>query len=196
MRGPGGGAMRETAYAAGRLRGQYCARRAMTTTDLPTLPGPARPRRLRRALLWGALVALLLVAQTLLVALTIKFESSRAQDEADGVAAEAAAEVRHDLFGMVQTLQALGWNDADDSARGIFGSERHVLERFGRNFAAVVDIEVAGRVAHQQFSGGEAGIGVFGGLACHRDGAFDGLLQRLDREVRTRHAGRALGPGR
>ncbi|MDP2005929.1 MAG: ATP-binding protein [Rubrivivax sp.] len=91
----------------------------MTTTDLPSLPGPARPRRLRRALLWGALVALLLVAQTLLVALTINFESSRAQDEADGVAAEAAAEVRRDLFGMVQTLQALGWNEADDNARRV-----------------------------------------------------------------------------
>ena len=39
----------------------------MSTTDLPPLPEPARPRRLRRALLWGALVALLGVAQTLLV---------------------------------------------------------------------------------------------------------------------------------
>ena len=44
------------------------------------------PRRPRRALLWGALVGLLLVAQTLLVALTLNYESSRAQDEADAAA--------------------------------------------------------------------------------------------------------------
>jgi len=93
------------------------ARRTMTTTDLPTLPEPARPRRLRRALLWGALVALLGVAQTLLVALTINFEATRAQDEADRVAAEAAAEVRRDLFGMVQTLQALSWTDNPEAER-------------------------------------------------------------------------------
>ncbi len=91
----------------------------MISTPPPTLPGPTRPSRLRRALLWGALVALLGVAQTLLVALTISFESSRAQDDADGVAAEAAAEIRRDLFGMVQTLQALGWNDNDEIARRV-----------------------------------------------------------------------------
>ena len=89
----------------------------MSTTDLPPLPEPARPRRLRRALLWGALVALLGVAQTLLVALTINFEATRAQDEADGVAAEAAAEVRRDLLGMVQTLQALSWTDEPEAGR-------------------------------------------------------------------------------
>ncbi|MDO9072587.1 MAG: ATP-binding protein [Rubrivivax sp.] len=89
----------------------------MTTTDLPPLPGPARPSRLRRALLWGALVALLGVAQTLLVALTINFEATRAQDEADGVAAEAAAEVRRELLGTVQTLQALGWTDGPEEQR-------------------------------------------------------------------------------
>ena len=70
-----------------------------------------RPRRMRRALLWGALVALLLVAQTLLVALTINYEATRAQDEADTIAAEAVAQIRHDLLGMVQALQALGWAD-------------------------------------------------------------------------------------
>jgi two-component system sensor histidine kinase DctS len=89
----------------------------MTTTDLPPLPGPARPRRLRRALLWGALVALLGVAQTLLVALTINFEASRAQDEADSVATEVAAEVRRDLYGMVQTLQALSWTEGSEAER-------------------------------------------------------------------------------
>ena len=95
----------------------------MTTTDLPTLPGPARQSRLRRALLWGALVALLGVAQTLLVALTLKYESTRAQDEADSVAAEAAAEVRRDLLGMVQTLQALSWTDSPEAGRSTATTE-------------------------------------------------------------------------
>lgn len=89
----------------------------MTRTDLPPLPGPARPRRLRRALLWGALVALLGVAQSLLVALTLNYEATRAQDEADGVAAEVAAEMRRDLLGMVQTLQALSWTDGNGDSR-------------------------------------------------------------------------------
>ena len=78
----------------------------MDTAQPETLP---RPRRLRRALLWGALVALLLVAQTLLVALTINYEATLSQDEADTVAAEAVAQIRHDLLGLVQTVQALGW---------------------------------------------------------------------------------------
>jgi two-component system, LuxR family, sensor histidine kinase DctS len=71
-----------------------------------------RSGRLRRALLWGALVALLLVAQTLLVSLTISYESVRAQDDVEAVAAEAAADVRHGLLGMVQSLQALAWSEA------------------------------------------------------------------------------------
>ncbi|MBA4177166.1 MAG: PAS domain-containing sensor histidine kinase [Leptothrix sp. (in: Bacteria)] len=89
----------------------------MTPTPTTTFPGPVRPRRWRRALLWGALVALLGVAQTLLVALTLSFESSRAQDEADSVAAEVAAEVRRDLVGVVQSLQALGWDEAEGAPR-------------------------------------------------------------------------------
>ncbi|KPF51313.1 histidine kinase [beta proteobacterium AAP121] len=74
-------------------------------TPLPA----AAPRRLRRALLWGALVALLVVAQTLLVALTLSYEESRAQEEADAAAAEAASEVRRNLLAVVQNLQALAW---------------------------------------------------------------------------------------
>lgn len=72
-------------------------------------PMPARPHRLRRAGLWGALVALLLVAQTLLVALTLNYEESLAQEDADNVATEAAAEVRREMLGLLQTLQALAW---------------------------------------------------------------------------------------
>jgi two-component system sensor histidine kinase DctS len=69
----------------------------------------AKPRRWRRALLWGALLALLGVAQTLLVALTISYESVRTQEEVDAVATEAAADIRHELLGAIQTLQALAW---------------------------------------------------------------------------------------
>jgi len=89
----------------------------MPTSAAPALPGPPRPRRLRRALLWGALVALLLVAQSLLVALTVNYEASQAQDEADNVAAEAAAQVRRDLLDMIQDLQALGWADTPQALR-------------------------------------------------------------------------------
>jgi len=72
---------------------------------LPVLP--ARASRLRRALLWGALLALLGVAQTLLVTLTISYESVRAQEEVDAVANEATADMRREMLGLTQTLQAL-----------------------------------------------------------------------------------------
>ncbi|MBX3635671.1 MAG: PAS domain S-box protein [Rubrivivax sp.] len=72
---------------------------------------PDRPRRRRRALLWGALLALLGVAQTLLVVLTVSYESTRAQDEADSAAAEVAADVRRELLRAMQQLQALAWAD-------------------------------------------------------------------------------------
>ncbi len=91
------------------------------------LPGGApRPRRLRRALLWGALVALLLVAQSLLVALTVSYESSRAQDDTDAIAAESAADVRHELLAAMQGLQALGLSgpEARDEAATLLRSRR------------------------------------------------------------------------
>ena len=88
------------------------------------LQGAARPRRLRRALLWGALVALLLVAQSLLVALTVSYESSRAQDETDAVAAESAADVRHELLAVMQALQALGLSNSRDEAMALLRGRR------------------------------------------------------------------------
>jgi len=79
-------------------------------------PDPlARPRRLRRALLWAALVALLLVAQTLLVALSIQYETSREQDDAERAATEAASELKRELGRQtlaVQTLAFVGQPDA------------------------------------------------------------------------------------
>jgi two-component system sensor histidine kinase DctS len=81
----------------------------MNAADFNPPVRPRRPRPPRRALLWAALVALLLVAQTLLVALTIRYESARAQDEAESVATQAAAEVRRELLREMQALQALAF---------------------------------------------------------------------------------------
>ncbi len=72
--------------------------------------GP-RLKRWRRALLWTALVALLLVAQSLLVWLTLNYESNRAQEQVDAVAATAGVDLRQALRRDQQNLQALLWND-------------------------------------------------------------------------------------
>ncbi len=88
----------------------------MSRPDITNLPRPGRSSRVQRALLWGTLVALLLVALTLLVSLTIGYESVRAQDNVEAVATEAAADVRHELLGMVQSLQALAWAEAPQPA--------------------------------------------------------------------------------
>jgi two-component system, LuxR family, sensor histidine kinase DctS len=72
---------------------------------------PPRARRGVRWLLWGALVALLLIAQSLLVALTLSYEEARAQDRADAVAAAAAGEMRRLVQRSLQAARALTWND-------------------------------------------------------------------------------------
>ena len=74
-------------------------------------PDATRPRRGVRWLLWGALVALLLVAQSLLVGLTLSYEESRAQDRADAVAGAAAGELRRLVQRSLQSAQSLTWND-------------------------------------------------------------------------------------
>jgi two-component system sensor histidine kinase DctS len=71
----------------------------------------ARPRRWRRALLWGALVSLLLVAQSLLVWLTLDYENNRAQEQVDAAAAAAIGDLRQALGVDLQGLQALTWNN-------------------------------------------------------------------------------------
>ena len=71
----------------------------------------AVPRKGRRLALWVALVALLLVAQSLLVWLTINYETNRAQEQVELVAASAAGDVRQALARHQQSLQALLWND-------------------------------------------------------------------------------------
>ena len=77
---------------------------------------PPRPRLLRRALLWGVLVVLLLVAQTLLVALTINYEAGREQDNTERAATEAAAEFRREMLHQMQLLQALAFTEAPGDA--------------------------------------------------------------------------------
>ena len=77
----------------------------------PATPAPrlAQRGRARRVLLWTALMALLVVAQTLLVALSLNYESGRAQDEAERVATLAAAEIKRELQRQARELQALGF---------------------------------------------------------------------------------------
>ena len=78
-------------------------------------PAPAKqPRRgARRTALWTLLVLLLIVAQSLLVALTVSYEASRSQDEIDNIGAEAAVQMRRDLLQDMQLLQALSWPGPD-----------------------------------------------------------------------------------
>ena len=64
----------------------------MSTFSPAEQPAPASQsllRRWRRALLWGALLLLLGVAQSLLVALTVRVEVTRAQDATEAVATDA-----------------------------------------------------------------------------------------------------------
>lgn len=76
-------------------------------------PVPPRWRRHRRALLWGVLLLLLVVAQSLLVGLTLNYEAARAQEETEAVAVEVAAEVRRQLVVTQQRLQSLAADAAD-----------------------------------------------------------------------------------
>ncbi|MET0518745.1 MAG: ATP-binding protein [Burkholderiaceae bacterium] len=70
-----------------------------------------RPWRWRRALLWGALVALLIVAQSLLVALTLSYEAARAQEQVDQIATEVAARAKQIAGRDLQGMQGLLWEE-------------------------------------------------------------------------------------
>ncbi len=103
----------------------------MTTTSPQKLH--SQPQRWRRAVLWGLLTALLLVAQSLLVALTINYEVGREQDGADRAAAETAQEFRREMLAQVQALQALAFEEPAGAAwreqAGVLLLRRSGLER-------------------------------------------------------------------
>ena len=65
----------------------------------------------RRLLLWGALVVLMGVAQSMLVWLTMGYEISRLQEEADMAGLAVSSELRQTMGQHLQSLQSLLWND-------------------------------------------------------------------------------------
>ena len=93
---------------------------------------PVAPPRRRRVLLWSALIGLLVVAQSLLVWLTVAYESNRAQEEVEAAAASVVADVRQAMTRDLQSLQALMWAEQTPaqwqaSARDLLRSRRELL---------------------------------------------------------------------
>ncbi|WP_119289401.1 ATP-binding protein [Azohydromonas sediminis] len=108
---------------------------------------PERRRVARRALPWALLVVLLVVAQSLLVVLTLRHEETRAQDEAEAVAAEASTALRGELLRTLQSLQSLLWNDPSPAAWRFDAAEmlrarRDVLRLERRDAAMAVTAEI------------------------------------------------------
>ena len=117
-------------------------------SPMPHPPEPARPRRLRRAVLWGTLVALLLVAQSLLVWLTLDFENNRAQEAVEATAAAIVVDIKQALRRDQQNLQALVWNDPSTDtwrrdAAALLRNRREVLriERRDGDMAITADVD-------------------------------------------------------
>lgn len=94
---------------------------------------PARPRAWRRALPWVVLVALLGIAQTLLIVLSLEAESTRLQEESDRTAVAVAADLRLRFGRHQQALQGLSWAEspaadaASAAARGLLRERRDML---------------------------------------------------------------------
>jgi two-component system sensor histidine kinase DctS len=115
---------------------------------MQALPEAAtKPRRWRRALLWGALVTLLLVAQTLLVWLSLDYESNRAQEQVDATAAGAASDLRQAVVRDEQILQALMWNrpspeDWRNQAAELLRSKRELRRVERRNVNMKLEMSV------------------------------------------------------
>jgi len=80
-------------------------------------------------LLWVALVALLLVAQSLLVALTLRYEEARAQERTDDAAAAALGEIRRRTQQVLQDLLALQPLQVVGAAARPWQAEAEVLMR-------------------------------------------------------------------
>jgi two-component system sensor histidine kinase DctS len=112
-----------------------------STAALSSDPGPSpRPRRV---LLWVALVALLMVAQSMLVWLTFAYENNRAQEEVDAVAAGVAADLRRAVARDVQSLQALFWSNPgvdpwQSDARQLLRSHREILRIERRDLSQTI----------------------------------------------------------
>ena len=79
------------------------------------MPGAWPPVHTSRRLPWWlALVLLLLVAQTLLVWMTLRFEAGRRQERMDVAAANIATALKHRMVEDGERLGALGRAVADD----------------------------------------------------------------------------------
>jgi two-component system sensor histidine kinase DctS len=115
---------------------------------MPSSADLTRPRRWRRALLWAMLVSLLLVAQSLLVWLTLNFESNRAQETVEGVAAAVVVDLKQALRRDQQNLQALLWNNPSSDewrqdAASLLRTRRELLrvERRGEDMAVTGSVD-------------------------------------------------------
>ena len=103
-------------------RGILAVSMTAPATPVPSLSAPALPappsagRRSKRPLLWMALVVLLVVAQSLLVLLTLRYEQARAQERTDDQASAAQGEIRRRAQLLLQGLQGLQTRDADAQA--------------------------------------------------------------------------------
>ncbi len=86
------------------------------TTPAATTASRNRIERPRRMLLWASLIGLLLVAQSLLVVLTLSYENNRAQEQVEAVAAQAVADLKRSLSLAVQEMQVLTWDDDNEAA--------------------------------------------------------------------------------
>ena len=92
----------------------------------------AARQRWRRKLPWALLVALLGVAQTLLLVLTVRHERDRQQERTELAAVAAAADLRQLFARDLQSLQALLWNDPPEAQRraeaiGLLRARREIV---------------------------------------------------------------------
>lgn len=121
---------------------------ASTPTDSAANGPPRRAAQgWRRARLWGLLIALLAVAQTLLVLLALNYETTRAQDRTEAVASAAAAQACQNLTRGLQSLQALLWNEPAPAqwrsdANDILRARRELLRIERRDAAFAIEVAV------------------------------------------------------
>jgi len=134
-------------------------RMSSSPADLPADAAAARaeaPPRWRRAWLWGALLAGLIVAQSLLVALTVHYRTGRAQQEVEVAAANGAVEASRLLDRDLQAILALP--DDDDVAAWraradeLMLRQNEVLRVERRNAALQITAAVDSRVRPPLFS--------------------------------------------